>query len=123
MTISAIVIARNDNYGGNLIERSTYCLNTAINTYDEVIYIDWNSETHSLLYDIKDNIQFKGNLKHIVIPPEIASILTNNDPNAQKCCEVLARNIGIRRATGDWILSSNIDIIHPSREDLEKKIN
>jgi hypothetical protein len=123
MTISAIVIARNDNYGGNLAERSTYCLNTAINTYDEVIYIDWNSENHSLLYDIKDNLQFKGNLKHIVISPKIASILTNNDPNAQKCCEVLARNIGIKRATGDWVLSSNIDIIHPSREDLEKTLN
>jgi len=123
MKISAVVIARNDNYGGNLIERSTYCLNTAINTYDEVFYIDWNSETHSLLYDIKDNLQLKGNLKHIVISPEIASLITNNDPNAQKCCEVLARNLGIRRATGDWILSTNIDIIHPSRKDLEETLN
>jgi hypothetical protein len=46
----------------------------------------------------KKNIQGKGNLKHIVITPEIASMLTNNDPHAQVCNEVLGRNIGIRRA-------------------------
>jgi hypothetical protein len=123
MKISAVIVSRNDNYGGHLNERATYCFNSAINTYDEVIYVDWNSSTHSLLYDIKDNIQFKGNFKHIVISSEIASILTNHDPYAQKCCEVLARNIGLRRATGDWLISTNIDIIHPKRDELEKILN
>jgi hypothetical protein len=125
MKISAVVISRNDNYGGHLNERATYALNSAINTYDEVIYVDWNSPTHSLLYDIKDNLQLKGNLKHFVITPEIASLMTNNDSDAQKCCETLARNIGIRRAEGDWIISTNIDVIHPKREDVEEiiKIN
>ena len=55
MKLSAVVITRNDNYGGYLNERATYCLNSAIETFDEVIYVDWHSETHSLLYDIKDN--------------------------------------------------------------------
>jgi hypothetical protein len=123
MKISAIIVSRNDNYGGHLNERATYCFNSAIDTYDEVIYIDWNSPTHSLLYDIKDNIKFKGNFKHFVITPEVASYLTNNDPYTQKCCEVLARNIGLRRATGDWLISTNIDIIHPKRDELEKVLN
>jgi hypothetical protein len=125
MKISAVIVSRNDNYGDYLNERATYALNSAIHTYDEVIYVDWNSPTHSLLYDIKDNLQLKGNLKHFVITPEIASILTNNDPQAQKCCEVLGRNIGIKRAEGDWIVSTNIDVIHPKREDVENiiKIN
>jgi len=123
MKISAVIVSRNDNYGGHLNERATYCFNSAIDTYDEVIYVDWNSPTHSLLYDIKDNIKFKGNLKHFVITPEIASLLTNKDPHAQKCCEVLARNIGLRRATGDWLISTNIDIIHPKRNELETVLN
>jgi len=125
MKLSAVVVSRNDNYGGNLLERATYALNSAIHTYDEVIYVDWNSETHSLLYDIKDNLQLKGNLKHFVIPPSAASYLTYHDPDAQKCCEVLGRNIGIRRAEGDWIVSTNIDVIHPKKEDVENiiKIN
>ena len=62
MKISAVIVSRNDNYGGQLNERATYCFNSAIDTYDEVIYVDWNSPTHSLLYDIKDNIHFKGNI-------------------------------------------------------------
>ena len=122
MKISAVIVSRNDGYGGHLNERATYCFNSAIDTYDEVIYVDWNSETHSLLYDIKDNIQFKGNFKHIVITPEVASLLTNNDSHAQKCCEVLGRNIGLRRATGDYMVSTNIDIIHPKRDQLEETI-
>ena len=69
MKISAVIVSRNDGYGGHLNERATYCFNSAIDTYDEVIYVDWNSPTHSLLYDIKDNIQFKGNFKHILISP------------------------------------------------------
>ena len=119
MKISAVIISRNDNYGGHLNERATYALNSAIDTYDEVIYVDWNSPTHSLLYNVKDNLQLKGNLKHFVITPEIASLMTNNDPDVQKCCETLARNIGIRRAEGDWIVSTNIDVIHPKREEVE----
>jgi hypothetical protein len=123
MKITAVIVSRNDNYGGHLNERATYAINSAINTYDEVIYVDWNSPTHSLLWDIKDNLQLNGNLKHFVITPEIASYLTNNNPDVQKCCEVLARNIGIRRAIGDYIVSTNIDIIHPKREDIESIIN
>jgi len=123
MKISAVIVSRNDNYGGYLNERATYCLNSAIETFDEVIYVDWNSGTHSLLYDIEDNLITKGNLKHIVIPPSAASILTNNDPDAQVCCEVLGRNISLRRATGDWLVSTNIDIIAPKRDELEKAIN
>jgi hypothetical protein len=122
MKISAVIVSRNDNYGGHLNERATYCLNSAIDTYDEVFYIDWNSPTNSLLYDIKDNINFKGNLKHIIINPEIASILTNHNAEAQKCCEVLSRNIGLRRMTSEWMISTNIDIIAPRREELEKTI-
>jgi hypothetical protein len=94
-----------------------------IDTFDEVFYIDWNSETKSLLNEVKQNIQFKGNFHHIVIEPKIAKMLTNFDAEAQKCCEVLGRNIGIRRATGDWIVSTNIDIIAPRRKDLEDTIN
>jgi len=123
MKLSAVIVSRNDNYGGNLIERSSYCFNSMIDTFDEVFYIDWNSETKSLLNEVKQNIQFKGNFHHIVIEPKIAKMLTNFDTEAQKCCEVLGRNIGIRRATGDWIISTNIDIIAPRRNDLEDTIN
>lgn len=118
MKISATIVSRNDNYGGNLIERSTYCINSSIDTYDEVFYIDWNSDDGSLLDVIKPNLNLKGNLYHIIIEPRIASYLTKYDQYAQKCCEVLGRNIGLRRSKADWLVSTNIDIIAPVREKL-----
>jgi hypothetical protein len=124
MKLSVVVVTRNDNYGGDLNDRATYCLNSLIDTFDEVILIDWNSPNNRpLLWDIDKNIKFRGNLKHIVITPEVASMLTNEDPHAQVCCETLGRNIGIRRATGDYIVSTNIDVIAPRRDQLEKTIN
>ena len=124
MKLSAVVVTRNDNYGGDLNDRATYCLNSLIDTFDEVILIDWNSpNSRPLLWDIDKNIKFRSNLKHIVITPEVASMLTNEDPHAQVCCETLGRNIGIRRATGDYIVSTNIDVIAPRRDQLEKTIN
>jgi hypothetical protein len=120
MKISATVISRNHEYGTvSLRDRSIFCLNSLIDTFDEVHYVDWASPNHSLLYDIKDELNFKGNLKHFVITPEVSDLLTTGIPNIQKPCEVLARNIGLRRATGDWLVSTNIDVICPSREELE----
>lgn len=119
MKISTVVIARNHEYGTvSLRDRAIMCLNSLIDTFDEVTYVDWASPEYSLLYDIKDELNFKGNLKHFVITPEVADLLTEGIPNIQKPCEVLARNIGIRRSTGDWLVSTNIDIICPSREEL-----
>jgi hypothetical protein len=119
MKTSVVVIARNHEYGTvSLKDRAIFCLNSLIDTFDEVIYVDWASPDHSLLYDIKDNLNFKGNLKHFVITPQVSDLLTVGFSNIQKPCEVLARNIGIRRVTGDWIVSTNIDIICPSKDEL-----
>ena len=72
MKLSAVVVTRNDDYGGNLNDRATYCLNSLVNTFDEVILVDWNSPNNRpQLWDIDKNISFKGNLKHIVITPEV----------------------------------------------------
>jgi len=57
MKLSAVVVARNDNYGGNLNDRATYCLNSLIDTFDEVILVDWNSPNNRpLLWDQEDDI-------------------------------------------------------------------
>ena len=74
MKTSAVIVSRNDNYGGHLNERATYAINSAIDSFDEVFYIDWNSDNGSMLYEIEKDLQLKGNLKHIVIPPCCFSI-------------------------------------------------
>lgn len=116
MTVGAVVIGRNDNYGGNLIERATLCLTSLINSLDRVIYIDWNTATRSLIDEIHQDLPHKQNFYWINVTPDEATKFNHNDKNAQVCTEVLARNIGIRRINTTFILSTNIDVISPTRK-------
>ena len=121
--LSAVICARNDDYGGFLKERATICLASMLDTFDEVIYIDWNSEGKNLIEELGDNIPKTDRLKYYIITPEQHKEFTNNDPDAQKVVEVLARNIGIRRATGDIVVSTNIDVVSPPKQWLELFFN
>jgi hypothetical protein len=113
MKISAVVISRNDNYGGNLLDRAYYALYSMYNAFDEVIYIDWNSPGGVSLFDeIKQDLPNKSKFIHYKIDSIFVSEL-RLPRDAQTCTEVLARNIGIRRASYEWIVSTNIDIIVP----------
>jgi hypothetical protein len=115
----AVIISRNDNYGGNLVERASYCLNSCIITFDEIFYIDWNSPEKCLIEEIEPNLLKTGKLKWIQVTPEEHKLFTNNDESVQVCCEVLGRNIGVRRLSTDFIVSTNIDEISPPRPQLE----
>lgn len=122
MKISASLIARNDGYGGNLRERATYCLNSLIHTFDEVVFCDWNSpEDKPLIDEISSDIIKTGKLKTVIVSQKQASELTNHDPNASPCCEVLARNVAARRCSGDMILATNIDIVVTERKHLREE--
>lgn len=122
--ITAVITSRNDNYGGNLKERAMLCLNHMIHTFDEVIYVDYNSETISLIEEIKDKLDKKGNLKAILVTPEQhLKMVKDKGTEINPMIEVFGRNIGIRKATGDIIVSTNIDIIPPTREVLDTFLN
>ena len=116
------IVSRNDGYGGYLEERAVININSALECFDHVYYVDWNSTTElTLLQKIKDYISNYDKVKQFKVTPKVANFLTKNQP-AQKCCEVLARNIGIRRMCDDgidYIVSSNIDIINPKKKSLD----
>ena len=44
MKLSAVCCGRNDNYGGHFLESALYSLNSMLKTFDEVVYVDWNTE-------------------------------------------------------------------------------
>lgn len=121
--ITAVICGRNDNYGGFLNERATYSINSILDEVDEVIYVDWNGEDKPLTDVI--NIKNRNKLKVIVVSPEKCKELMGeeNYSRGQKMCEVLARNIGIRRANGDIIISTNPDVIFPKRYLIDHMIN
>jgi hypothetical protein len=119
MKLGVVVVNRNDGYKD--YERGIIHFQSMLETFDEVNYVDWNSPEGSFLWDIKDHLPKTGKIKHFVISPEVVKQLIPY-PDASKCNETLSRNIAIRRSQADWIVSTSIDIIPPSREDLENAI-
>ena len=124
VSFGAVVIARNDNYGGNLTERAGYCINSLTETFDEVIYVDWNTpdDKVSLIEEAGDLVMRSPKLKWIRVTSEQASEWTGHDPEAQGVCEVMARNVGLRRLSTDILVSTNIDVICPYRHILNERI-
>jgi hypothetical protein len=123
-TYGAVVVSRNDNYGGDLIEKFKYTLTSLINNLDEVYYVDWNSpDDKPLIDEIKQSIPHLGKLHSIVISQQRAKELTNYSIDVQNCVEVLARNIGVRRLSTDFIASTNSDILIPSKDNVAEYIN
>ena len=116
-----VVFGRNDGYKEK--ERFIIHITRMLETFDEVIYVDWNSEKRSFLYEVINDIPKTGRLKHFVIEPKIAKILENYDPNAQACSTVFSFNIGIRRTDAEYIVLSTTDIIPPTKEILQEFIN
>ena len=121
MKTAAILYCRNDQYKEN--ERAAICINSMLETFDEVWYVDWNSPESkgSLLWQIEDKILKTGRLKHIVIPPSIASQLT--PPDASVVNAILPPNMVFRRTDADWVVNTTIDIIAPKKEIFQSFLN
>lgn len=115
--ISIVFTARNDNYGGNLLERINALIRVLVdmtNKYKspiELIIVEYNPPLgEKMLYEIlrvKDNKYLK--VRFIIFPPKLHNLFPNSD--RVKLFEYTAKNIGVRRATGDYIISTNQDIL------------
>lgn len=116
MKTAALLYGRNDGYKED--DRIAICLESMLETFDEVWFLDWNTPEgkNPILWDIENKVPKTGRLKHIVIPPSIAFDLSLQDPNAQACLQVLSTNIMLRRCDADWIVATTIDIIAPKKE-------
>ena len=120
MKTAALLYVRNDGYKEN--DRVIVCLKSMLDTFDEVFLLDWNSpsEKNPLLWDIKDQLPKTGRIKHMIIPNNVVEILTNYDPKAQVCTQVISFNLMLRRCDADWIVATTIDIIAPNKEKFNK---
>ena len=117
MKKSVILTSRNDNYGGNLHKRTTMALKSLIENHDEVIFVDWKTvDGEGVISNIKHDLPQTGKLKYIQVPKEF---LKEKYPHIADytIIESIGRNIGIRRATNDYIISTNIDIVTTPLDD------
>ena len=119
MKIASVVVNRNDGYKD--FERGLIHFKSMIKSFDEINYIDWNSDSGSFIWEIEDKLPKTGKVNHYCIPPSIINQLIF-DQNAQKCNEAISRNIAIKRSKADWIVSTNLDVIPPTKRQLKKLI-
>ena len=112
MKLSIVMAGRDPNYAGNLRERMLAAVTrnqaeaAARNLNIEWIFSEWNPPSDDYLsYDLA-----KLGFNCYITNPEIHDELVHPElKDNYFFMEVFAKNVGIRRATGDWILVTNLD--------------
>lgn len=119
--LSIIITGRNDNYGGDFTQRLQNFItwNTALlekyQVDTEIIFVNWNpiAENPSL----KESMDWTKNRKYVTyriidVPTNIHETFAKNSVRKTlPFYEYLAKNTGIRRAKGEFILAMNPDIL------------
>jgi hypothetical protein len=116
--LSVVAASRNDDHGGDPLVRTQIFINSFIRQCDkyhlpaELIIVDWNPVGNR-----------PGLAAVLSMPPDAAycrarviavpSVLHGRLKYADKLpfFQMIAKNVGIRRARGDFILATNIDVI------------
>jgi len=122
-TKAVLLGCRNDGYKED--KRFVVCMNSMLETFDEVWYCDWNSpkDQGSFLWKVQDQIPKTGKIRHFIINEDVTKILTQDNPNVGPYAFILAQNLMLRRCQADWITSTAMDIIAPKKEYLDKFIS
>jgi hypothetical protein len=116
--LSIVVTTRNDNHGGDLLKRTATFLNGLLHQSEkyklplELIIVEWNPPAGKPLLKEVLPAPPKGShltLRYIVVPPEIHKSYKHSD--TQGLFQMIAKNVGIRRAYADFVLCTNIDIL------------
>lgn len=116
--LSIIVTTRNDNHGGDLLARTQAFVNGLLHQcrkYDfaaELIIVEWNPPADKpLLKEVLPAPSYadKLSIRYIIVPNQIHKkyLMSDRIPLFQ----MTAKNVGIRRARGKFILCTNIDIL------------
>ncbi|MFB0552155.1 MAG: glycosyltransferase [Phycisphaerae bacterium] len=116
--LSIVVASRNDDYDANILHRmlvfakglAEQCKRFNLN--GELIIVEWNPPAgRKRLYEVLDWPDDLGPLtvRFIEVPAEVHNSIGNSDK--LPLFQMIAKNVGIRRARGKFILATNIDIL------------
>ncbi len=118
--LSIIIVGRNDNYGGDFLQRTKMCFTTLADLCQkhrlatEVIMVEWNPPGNRPFFkEVFQEWPISNDyctLRIIQVPPDLHRNLPN--PGKLPLFEYLGKNVGICRAKGEYVLSTNPDIIH-----------
>ncbi len=116
--LSVVATSRNDDHGHNLLRRTQIYVNGVINQCQrhnvtaELILVDWNPPNDRP--GLADVLQWPADpspcqVRVIQVPPELHSQLRHSEH--LPLFQMIAKNVGIRRARGRFVLATNIDIV------------
>ena len=118
-SVSIVVTARHDNYGGDVSERILKPLEFNASRLSErgiayeVILVEWDPIPGRpyLLDRLATHLPeiAARTIRRIIVAPEYQAALTQNPRPFY--LEYLAKNVGIRRAAAPFVLVSNVDIL------------
>lgn len=106
-SVTAVVVGRNDDYMSDFVQRlrATIAWNTKY-LATEVIFIEWNPPADRELIS-PDLARRFPMLRAFVVPAEIHNSICGN--SKLPVLEFHAKNLGIRRANSEWVVTTNAD--------------
>jgi hypothetical protein len=118
--LSFVVTSRNDNHGGDLLRRMQIFTTSLLeqlkkfNIPSELIFVEWNPPKDKLR--LADALQWPAEMgpcsvRIIEVPPELHQAFRYSDK--LPLFQMIAKNVGIRRATAPFICATNIDVLFP----------
>jgi hypothetical protein len=116
--LSIVATTRNDNHGGDLLNRtqafvnSVYVQSAKFNLKVELLIVEWNPPADKPLLKEVLEVPKAGipvSLRFVVVPKEIHDTYRFSD--SLPLYQMIAKNVGIRRAKGEFILCTNIDVL------------
>jgi hypothetical protein len=116
--ISFVVAARNDNYGGDFSQRMQKCIDVLLTLTEryrlnsELVIVEWNPPKNNP--PLSSALSWGKLAKYcsvriITVSEEVHRTIPNSD--RLPLFEFLAKNVGVRRSKGKFILVTNPDIL------------
>lgn len=115
--LSVVAVSRNDDHGGDPLRRTQVFINSlawqaqryALAT--ELVLVDWNPPEGRA--GLAEALEFPVNAyfcaRVIVVPPAVHAGFRHGD--RLPLFQMIGKNVGIRRAHGEFVLATNIDIL------------
>jgi hypothetical protein len=115
--LSVVATARNDDHGGNPLYRTQLYINglvaqaTRYRVPTELVLVEWNppADRPRLAEVLRWPASEWCDVRIIEVPNELHSTLEHSD--RLPLFQMIGKNVGIRRARGEFVLATNIDIL------------
>ena len=116
-SVSIVVTSRNDDHGGDMLHRFKLFTEALLRQADrhslsgELIVVEWNPPPGPRLHDVI-RLSVKSDsflIRFIEVPFEAHRAIRNSD--VIPLFQMIAKNVGIRRARGKFVLATNPDIL------------